>query len=152
MSARHLRPPTRAFSSTTGPFGPDLAEQGDVHHIVRYNRMVFPTRPLARLARRSPAVAQWAGVELHVVETFATGALSRGPKATVLPTGVLLAFTAGPSGGRLVVDSCWPDLDGAHIYYAIRYVDVCPDLLQRLDAGPIPKDLARWQVDLPGKI
>jgi hypothetical protein len=114
--------------------------------------MVFPTRPLARLARRAPAAAPRSGVELRVVDVFATGTLSRGPAATGLPTGVPLDFTAGQSGGRLMVESCWPDLNGAFIYYAIRYVDVCPDLLQRLDASPIPKDLSRWSVDLPSEI
>jgi hypothetical protein len=87
-----------------------------------------------------------------MVEAFATGALSRGTKTTVLPTGVPLAFSAGEHHGQLVVDSCWPDLDGAEVYYAIRYVDVGPELRRSLEQSPIPKDLSRWNVSLPAEI
>jgi hypothetical protein len=109
---------------------------------------VIAVHPLARLARRAAPVPA-TGAELQVIESFATGALTRGTGTTLLPTGVGLAFTTGPHCGRLVVDSCWRDIDGTHAYYAIRYVDVPAELAASLEREPIPKAVGRWIVALP---
>jgi hypothetical protein len=109
---------------------------------------VIAVHPLARLTRRAAPLPA-TGAELQVIEAFATGALSRGVRTASLPTGVALAFTAGPHRGCLVVDSCWRDIDGAHAYYAIRYVDVPAELAASLERAPIPKDVGRWTVAYP---
>jgi hypothetical protein len=115
-----------------------------------YNGMVIAVHPLARLARRAAPMPA-TGAELQVIEAFATGALSRGRGTSPLPTGVALVFTAGPHRGRLVVDSCWRDIDGAHAYYAIRYVEVPAELAASLERAPIPKDVGRWTVAWPAE-
>jgi hypothetical protein len=115
-----------------------------------YNGAVIAVHPLARLARRAAPVPA-TGAELQVIEAFATGVLGRGMATASFPTGVALAFTAGAHRGHLVVDSCWRDIDGAHAYYAIRYVEVPAELAACLERAPIPKDVGRWTVAWPAE-